>query len=67
MSVAVLIVNFHVYDDLDRTLRTLAPQLAPDDEVVVVDQESDTARLGALGWTPGGMPALREALATMAA
>jgi GT2 family glycosyltransferase len=48
LSVAVLIVNFHVYDDLARTLCSLAPQLAPDDEVVVVDQESDTARVGAL-------------------
>ena len=45
MSIAVLIVNFRGYDDLDRCLESLSPQLRPDDEVVVVDQESDERQL----------------------
>jgi GT2 family glycosyltransferase len=48
MAVSVLIANDHVYDELDRALGSLAPQLEPDDRVVVVDQESDPARLGPL-------------------
>ena len=43
LSVAVLIVNYKGYDDLDRALASLTPVLADDDEVAVVDQESDAA------------------------
>ncbi|HEX5216152.1 MAG TPA: glycosyltransferase family 2 protein [Vicinamibacterales bacterium] len=46
MSVAVLIVNYKGYEDLDRALASLTPVLAADDEVAVVDQESDAAALG---------------------
>ena len=46
MPVAVLVVNYHVYDELDRALTSLEPFLRPDDEIVVVDQESETARAG---------------------
>ena len=42
---AVLIVNYLVYEDLDRALASLEPWLAADDEIVVVDQASDPARL----------------------
>jgi GT2 family glycosyltransferase len=47
MSTAVLIVNFRGYDDLARCLGSLEPCLAPDDEVIVVDYESDRAALNA--------------------
>jgi hypothetical protein len=40
LPVAVLIVNYETYDDLDRALTSLAPFLRPDDEVVVIDQAS---------------------------
>ncbi len=43
MSTAVLIVNYHAYADLDRCLQSLGPALGPDDEVVVVDNESEPA------------------------
>lgn len=45
MSTAVLIVNYKAYDDLARCLASLFPHLQPDDEVVVVDYESDAAAL----------------------
>lgn len=45
MSVAVLVVNFRAYDDLGRCLRALDGFLAPGDEVVVVDHESDETQL----------------------
>jgi len=48
LSVAVLIVNFRVYDDLDRALRTLDRFLDPQDEVAVVDQDGDADRFGRL-------------------
>jgi len=47
MSTAVLIVNYKAYDDLARCLASLFPHLQPDDEVVVVDYESDAAALTA--------------------
>jgi GT2 family glycosyltransferase len=40
VSVAVLIVNYHTYDELDRALTSVAPFLGAGDEVVVVDQAS---------------------------
>ena len=40
MATAVLIVNYGTYDALNRCLVSLAPYLAVDDEVVVVDYES---------------------------
>jgi GT2 family glycosyltransferase len=40
LSVAVLIVNYHVYEELDRALSSMEPFLRSGDEVVVVDQES---------------------------
>ena len=48
MAVAVLIVNFRVYDDLDRSLTALYPFLSPDDEIVVVDNESQRDQLASL-------------------
>jgi hypothetical protein len=48
LAVAVLLVNYQVYDDLDRALAALVPRLRPGDEVVVVDQASDAGRLAAL-------------------
>jgi GT2 family glycosyltransferase len=49
LPVAVLIVNFRVYDDLDRALTSLEPALRDGDDVVVFDQVSDAARVAALG------------------
>ncbi len=49
MPVAVLIVNFRVYDDLDRALASLGDALRHGDEVVVFDQVSDPASVGAVG------------------
>ena len=45
MSTSVLIVNFRGYADLDRCLDSLGPQITAADEIVVVDNESDPARL----------------------
>ena len=45
MSTAVLIVNYRTYDALTRCLVSLAPHLTQDDEVVVVDYESDGVEL----------------------
>ena len=47
MSTAVLIVNYRAYDALGSCLSSLEPFLRPDDEVVVVDYESDGAALAA--------------------
>ena len=47
MSTAVLIVNYKAYDDLTRCLASLSAHLQPDDEVVVVDYESDARALAA--------------------
>jgi GT2 family glycosyltransferase len=44
-STAVLIVNYRTYDVLNRCLVSLVPYLAADDEVVVVDYESDGRQL----------------------
>jgi GT2 family glycosyltransferase len=41
----VLIVNYQVYEDLDRALTSLTPFLRPGDEVVVVDQACRADRL----------------------
>ena len=46
MSTAVLIVNYRTYDELGRCLTSLARHLASDDEVVVVDYESNRRALG---------------------
>lgn len=48
MSTAVIIVNFFGYDDLDRCLESLVPQLRTNDEVIVVDNECDAEQLGPL-------------------
>ena len=54
MAVAVILVNYHVYGELDQALASLRPFLDPDDEILVVDQESDAARAAALvGRHPG--------------
>jgi GT2 family glycosyltransferase len=45
VSTAVLIVNYRTYDALTRCLVSLAPHLTLDDEVVVVDYESDEVEL----------------------
>jgi GT2 family glycosyltransferase len=45
LSVAVLIVNFRVYDELDAALASLDRALDPADEVIVIDQESDAVAL----------------------
>ena len=41
VRVAVLIVNYRAYDALDRCLASLIPFISDDDEVVVVDWESN--------------------------
>jgi N-acetylglucosaminyl-diphospho-decaprenol L-rhamnosyltransferase len=46
VSCAVLIVGFRAYEPLERCLSSLERFLRPDDEVVVVDHESDEAALG---------------------
>lgn len=48
MSIAVLIVNYRGYDDLDRCLDSLASQLRANDEVIVVDNESDGEQLASV-------------------
>jgi GT2 family glycosyltransferase len=48
VPVAVLIINYRSYADLDRALASLTPWLADDDEVIVVDQASDPGRLRAV-------------------
>jgi GT2 family glycosyltransferase len=45
VATAVLIVNYRTYDALHRCLLSLAPHLTPDDEVIVVDYESDEGQL----------------------
>jgi len=47
MSTAVLIVNYKSYDELGNCLKSLLPYRRPDDEVVVVDYESDAGALSA--------------------
>ena len=47
MSTAVLIVNYKSYDELGRCLQSLEQYRRADDEVVVVDYESDPAALAA--------------------
>lgn len=47
MSTAVLIVNYRTYTHLARCLASLMPYLERDDEVVVVDYESDERTLAA--------------------
>ncbi len=49
MAVAVLLVNYRAYDDLDRALGSLRPHLRPQDEVAVVDYESQSSRTTDLG------------------
>lgn len=41
MSTAILIVNYKSYGELGDCLASLVPYLSPDDEIVVVDYESD--------------------------
>lgn len=45
MATAVLIVNYRGYDDLERCLASLEPYLGLDDEIVIVDWESDRKAL----------------------
>jgi GT2 family glycosyltransferase len=45
LRAAILIVNYRVYEKLDRALGSLAPYLGDDDEVVVFDQVSEADRL----------------------
>jgi GT2 family glycosyltransferase len=47
MATAVLIVNYRAYDSLTACLASLNPQLDDDDEVCVVDYESDAQALAA--------------------
>jgi N-acetylglucosaminyl-diphospho-decaprenol L-rhamnosyltransferase len=56
VPVAVLVVNFKVYDDLDRSLTSLEPFLDDTDEVVVVDNASEPARLA---WLTARHPRIR--------
>jgi N-acetylglucosaminyl-diphospho-decaprenol L-rhamnosyltransferase len=48
VSVSVLIVNYRGYGDLLRCLDSLTPHLRADDEVIVVDHESDSEQLHAV-------------------
>src|SRR6202158_3679082 len=54
VATAVLIVNYRAYDALNRCLVSLVPYLAADDEVVVVDYESDERQLA--GAVDGSVP-----------
>jgi GT2 family glycosyltransferase len=57
VATAVLIVNYRTYDALNRCLVSLAPYLAVDDEVVVVDYESDERQLArAVGGSVPSVP-----------
>ena len=47
MPTAVLIVNYRAYDALRRCLVSVSPHLSADDEIVVVDYESDSGALAA--------------------
>lgn len=47
MATAVLIVNYKSYEELGRCLRSLEPYRRGDDEVIVVDYESDARALAA--------------------
>jgi GT2 family glycosyltransferase len=44
VAVAVLLVNYRAYDALSRALESLGPHLNDDDEVVVIDYESEASR-----------------------
>jgi GT2 family glycosyltransferase len=48
LPVSLLIVNYHVYDDLDRCLTAVDCALRPGDEVIVFDQESDESKRAAV-------------------
>jgi GT2 family glycosyltransferase len=48
LPVSLLIVNYHVYDDLDRCLAAVDRALRTGDEVIVLDQASDEARRAAV-------------------
>ena len=41
----MLVVNYHVYEELDRALSSMEPFLRSGDEMVVVDQESHAGRM----------------------
>ena len=45
MATAILIVNYRAYEALSRCLVSLAPHVTADDEVIVVDYESDAHQL----------------------
>ena len=54
MSTAVVIVNYRTYGELSRCFASLIPQLASDDEVVVVDYQTDREALArAIDGRPG--------------
>jgi len=44
MATSVVIVNFRAYEDLERCLQSIDPQLRPGDEVIVLDNESQPSR-----------------------
>ncbi len=48
LPIAVLIVNFRVYEDLERALAAIERGSGADDEIVVFDQVSDPRRLEAV-------------------
>jgi N-acetylglucosaminyl-diphospho-decaprenol L-rhamnosyltransferase len=47
-AVALLIVNYKTYDDLDEALVSIVATMRSDDEIVVCDQLSDVTRLSSL-------------------
>jgi GT2 family glycosyltransferase len=56
VSCAVIIVGFRAYEALEHCLSSLPPFLQPDDEVIVVDHESDEPALNrALARCPGAL------------
>lgn len=48
MATSVLIVNFRGYDDLERCMLSLGPQLRATDQVIVVDNEGDASRAASI-------------------
>ena len=58
MPTAVLIVNFRTYPDLSRCLDSLSPYVQADDEIAVVDYESDPSALREAVARHGGVSGL---------
>ncbi len=61
VAVSILIVNYRSYSELDVCLASLAPSMNVNDEIVIVDYETETARLDDLRARYAGVRWLPEA------